>query len=81
MKFIWSKPHHGIQHCTPFKERLNQTWWCTVVERGSFAELTKWTPGCKFNPREETFRNAEEARLAGEKWLSDVGQFEESEAG
>jgi hypothetical protein len=60
----WTKPYHGVQ-CT---EKFNG-YWCSVCDRGSFAELKRWYPGCQFSPYEDIYDNIKDAREAGEKWL------------
>lgn len=62
----WSKPFHGVQHLG----RVSDLYWSTVEDYGSFAVLSKWFPGCAFNPMEETFDTADQARTVGETWIA-----------
>lgn len=62
----WSKPYYGITHLGTGPHRV------TVTDRGSFAELDRWFPGCGFRPMESDHESAEAAKAAGEKWLREV---------
>ena len=65
----WTKPHCSTQHL----ETADRRHRCTVVEYSAdFAELSRWYPGCGFNPIHSRHGSAAEARASGEKWLSTV---------
>ena len=62
----WSRPHYGVQHIGSGSPR---EYWCTVESYGSFAVLTRWTPGCGLSGLQEMFPDAESARIVGFEWL------------
>ena len=62
----WTKPYYGVTHCGYFSLR---SYWCTVTDRNSFVELSKFYPGCGFHPHESTHETVEEAKNEAEKWL------------
>jgi hypothetical protein len=59
----WTKPFHGVQHLG------DRPRWVTVTDRGSFGELTRWYPGCGYNPLQSMHPTADAARAAGERWM------------
>lgn len=63
----WTTPFCGVQHLGAFS---TQYPWATVDDRGSFATLSKWHPGCGFSPENIDFDNAAKARAAGSRWLN-----------
>lgn len=63
----WTKPFLGIQHLGTGNR------WATVEDRGSFAELVCWFPGCGFRPDVSKHSDAVQARQAGEAWFGMVG--------
>ncbi len=64
----WTQPYYGIQHLGRPSDRR----WATVSEMESgMATLVCWYLGCGFiEPQETTHDTAEEARSAGEAWVS-----------
>lgn len=68
MKHTWTKPFHGVQHLGEYHDRF----WCTVCDYDTFAELSRWTPGCGFSPMNSTHLTAANARAVGEEWLTEV---------
>lgn len=66
MEATWTKPYCGVSHLTPAGKKSR----VSVCDYGSFAELHCWFPGCGFSPIESQQGSAEEARVAGEQWLS-----------
>lgn len=61
----WTKPYYGIQHLGNLGEHR-----VSVTDYGRHAVLTLWARGCGFNPTDKWFKNVEDAREAGEKWLA-----------
>ena len=63
----WTREFHGITHlgiCRP------STHWVTVCNYGNFSELSLWFPGCGFSPNTRIYPTVEEAKTAGEQYLS-----------
>lgn len=65
-KSEWSKPFHGVSHLNGSRREV----WATVTDRGSFADLLCWFPGCGFNPLRSMHDSAEEAKAHAEKWIA-----------
>lgn len=65
----WSAPLAGLSHLLS----VDPSRWATVVDHGTWAELNRWYPGCKFRPIESRFDTVEHehAKRAGEKWLEE----------
>lgn len=63
----WSAPLAGLSHLLS----ADPNRWATVVDHGTWAELSRWYPGCKFRPIESRFGTVEQAKAAGERWLSE----------
>lgn len=63
----WTRPYCGVTHLG--EKAGPSSWWVTVTDRGSFAELSCWFPGCGFSPLKSTHDTVEQAKTAGEKWL------------
>ena len=64
----WSAPFYGLQHLQSAGKKSR----VTVDDRGAFAELQCWFPGCGFSPILSTHGTAEEARKAGERWIAEA---------
>lgn len=65
----WTRPYHGIQHLGQPRDRR----WATVTDWGDSAELVRWWLGCGFvEPTVEHFPSIDDARKAGEAWVSGV---------
>lgn len=62
----WSTPFHGVTHLNG-KAR---EWWATVTDRGEFADMSLYYPGCGFNPIKSIHESADEAKTIAEQWLS-----------
>lgn len=63
----WTKPFHGVTHNGTAG---HTNWWATVVDHGEWAELKCWHPGCGFRPTVTHHDNVEQAKAAGEAWLT-----------
>lgn len=63
----WSKPYYCVQHSPKTNRR-----WCTVRDKGDWAELLRWFEGCQFSPLVSHHDTTAEARAAGERWLQDT---------
>lgn len=68
-KKAWTKPFHGVQHHDGHRKDV----WTTVTDRGTWAELSCYFPGCGFRPIQSTHDSAEQARAAAESWLASQG--------
>ena len=64
----WTKPYYGVSHMTPEGKKSR----VSVADFVSFAILTCWYPGCGFSPRESRHDTAQQAKTAGEQWLSEA---------
>lgn len=62
----WTKPYYGVQHLGEFSL---QKPWVTVCDYSTFALLHCHFPGCGFSPVEKRFKSAQDARIAGERYL------------
>lgn len=69
MEHIWSTPCCDTSHLGKFSLK---TRWCTVVTWGSFVELSRWFPGCGFNPMKSEHLTESEAKLKAEKWMEET---------
>ncbi len=67
-KFVWSRPHHGVQHTDP-KHSLG--FWATATDYGTCAELFLWFPGHGFRVEPILCETAEKARYKAEVWLNE----------
>ncbi len=65
---MWTTPYLGYQHL--LEQPTSNGRWATVDDRGSYVELSGWYKGCGFSPYDATFDTIEEARAAGEKWVT-----------
>jgi hypothetical protein len=63
----WSAPYFGVQHRGSGSRRVS------VTDRGTFAELACWFPGCGFEPDTSVHNSAAEARAAGDAWMASMG--------
>lgn len=63
----WTKDLHGVQH---LKHASDSSIWCSVTSFGSTALLTKWFPGCRFNPKIEWHATKEDAMKSAEEWMA-----------
>lgn len=63
-KSQWTKPFHGVTHLGTGKWRL------TITDRGSFADLSQWYPGCGFSPLSTVHDSVADAKAIGEQWLA-----------
>ncbi len=52
--------------------KASDGYWASVQIADSFVELTKWFPGCGFNPIHEMFDTEVEAKSAGEAWTNQI---------
>lgn len=59
----WTKPFHGVTHLGDKPSRVS------VTDRGTWAELMCWYPGCGFSPLRSHHDSAEIAKTLGEQWL------------
>lgn len=64
----WTTPYYGVSHL----EGQNKRYRVTIEDRGTFADLSLWFPGCGFSPIHQQHDSAEAARAAGEEWLRSV---------
>ena len=62
----WSKPYYGVSHLG----QLADDRWATITDYSSFVELTGWFRSCGTRPNEATFDTVEQAKAAGERWVS-----------
>lgn len=65
LRVTWSEPFHGVTHSsTPSRKS-----YATIVDRGSFAELSLYYPGCGFRPTKAQHDNVADAKVEALLWL------------
>lgn len=69
MNIQWTEPFHGVTHAPANNPYSLKTHWVTVEEFDTFSRLSMHYPGCGFSPHQQHFNSAEEAKLAGERYL------------
>lgn len=64
----WTTPFHGVSHLIVAGKKSH----ATITDRGTFADLSRWFPGCGFGPTHTMHASADEAKAIGEQWMSEA---------
>lgn len=70
----WTTPYLGVRHFPAGPVESDSAHWVTVQDRGAFARLLCWSPGCAYRPLVYTFETADEACWAGEAYALSGGR-------